>query len=160
MYYLCGHREIRPDLIEKELTRVRDDLEWIPMKRPSNRSLDRLFRRYTIVELAEMWYDSEPDIDYEHLTREQQYPLIRAYEERRIQFNNWIDIYGPGIWGTSQKEVDSLAKHYLKSIRNYPVKKKGRLFVGRDQQMMYIYWYGRDFAGLDLWWTLTRRDMR
>ena len=71
MYYMCGHREIRPDLIEKELTVVRANLEWRPMKQPSNRFLDRLFRHYTIVEHAEMWYDSEPDIDYEHLTRKQ-----------------------------------------------------------------------------------------
>lgn len=80
--------------------------------------------------------------------------------ERRLTFNNWQDPYGEGIWGMSQKEVDKLAYDAFKSIQRFNVSKKDRLYISYKNDMIRIYFYGRDFNELDYWFIFKKRDRR
>lgn len=80
--------------------------------------------------------------------------------ERRLTFNIWQDLYGKGIWGMSQKEVDKLAYDTFKSIQRFNVSKKDRLYISYKDNEIRIYFYGRDFNELDYWFIFKKRDRR
>ena len=157
MYFMAGQRNIRKDLIAKELEKVREPVEWKVAKCPSNRFMDWLYRHYYVDEFAEMWYDDEPENITDEMSDSERYRVLRDNEERRMTFNNWIDLMGEGIWVMSQHEVDKKKKRLMKSLRGRPVKKKGRIYMGKGKNSYYIYWYGRDFEGLDMWWSMKKR---
>ncbi len=80
--------------------------------------------------------------------------------ERRLTFNNWQDPYGEGLWGMSQKQVDQMAYDTFKSIQKFTVSKKDRLYISYKNDMIRIYFYGRDFNKLDYWFIFKKRDRR
>src|SRR5574344_336194 len=80
--------------------------------------------------------------------------------ERRLTFNNWQDPYGEGIWCMSQKQVDQMAYDTFKSIQKFNVPKKDRLYISYKNDMIRIYFYGRDFNELDYFFIFKKRDSR
>lgn len=165
MYRYSGQRCIRKDLIEKELN--------IPgvqfhQQKLSNRFLDWLFRHYKTHEFTIHFYDDEPklrdDIDYDDPWWETSEGIeyvrskFREHEERRMTFNNWIDVFGEGIWSWTQKQVDQFAREHLEVVKDWPVKKKDRVYCGFKEDYIYIYCYGRDFLGDDLWFIMHKGD--
>ena len=82
----------------------------------------------------------------------------KDYESRRIEFNNWIEVYSDGIWGMSQKDVDKISREHLKSIKRCGVSYNGRLYIAEKEDSIFIYFYGRDFALVDYWWIFKRND--
>lgn len=165
MFRYSGQRCVRKDLIEKEL-----DIPGVQFRQQklSNRFLDWLFRHYKTHEFTVHFYDDEPelrnDIRYDDPWWDTSEGIeyvrskFRENEDRRMTFNNWIDPFGEGIWGWSQKQVDKFAKEHLKSVRDWPVSKKDRVYYGFKDDYIYIYCYGRDFLGNDLWFILHKGD--
>lgn len=165
MYRYSGQRCIRQDLITKEL-----DIHGIHFyqQKLSNRFLNWLFRHYKTHEFTIHFYDSEPklrdDIKFDDPWWESsegieyEYSQFRNHEEHRMVFNNWIDVFGEGIWGWTQKEVDRFARENLNAVRDWPVKKKGRIYCGIKDDFIFIYCYGRDFLGEDLWFIMHKGD--
>lgn len=82
----------------------------------------------------------------------------KDYESRRIEFNNWIEVYSDGIWGMSQKDVDKISREHLKSIKRCGVSYNGRLYIAEKEDSIFIYYYGRDFALVDYWWIFKRKE--
>jgi hypothetical protein len=80
--------------------------------------------------------------------------------EGRLTFNNWQDPCGEGIWGMSQKQVDKIVYNIFKSIQKFNVSKKDRLYISYKNDMIRIYFYGRDFNELDYWFIFKKRDRR
>ena len=80
--------------------------------------------------------------------------------ERRLNFNNWQDPFGKGIWGMSQERVDKLARDTFKSIQKFNVSKKDRLYISYKDDEIRIYSYGRDFNESDYWFIFKKRDRR
>lgn len=168
MFRYSGQRCIRKDLIEKELTGGRNCEVSFKEQKLSNRFVDWLFRHYKTHEFTIHFYDDEPslrgDLEYDDPWWETSEGIAYAWqkfrenEERRMTFNNWIDVYGEGIWGLSQRQVDKYAKGVMKSVRNWPVKKKERIYCGVDGDWLLLYCYGRDFGGIDYWWVMHRGD--
>ena len=79
---------------------------------------------------------------------------------RRIEFNNWIDVIGSGIWGMSQHSVDKIARDTLLDVKKLEVKKKGRLFISTNKDDIRIYFYGRDLWKVDYWFIFTKKDKK
>ena len=171
MFYMQGQRCIRPDLIAKELDEGRLGVKFHPQTL-SRRFISWLFRHYDIVEYVTHFYDDEPhDIDEmlgfpgedvhwwdSAAGRAAAYPIFRAYEEYRMTFCNWVDVINPGGWVDTQAEANKLSRVAMEGIRNWPVPKKGRVFAAeRDNGTFYLYAYGRDFLGEDLWFMAKRR---
>lgn len=155
-----GQINIREDLIEKELQRgMRKGTEFHKIKL-SNRFVDWIFRKFYTVEFCINFYDREPDWNenYEDEDAMPTYEEYRAFEEQRMAQLSWQDPFGEGIWGWSQKTVDSYSKKMLKGIKDYNIKKKDRLYCGTDKDYFYVYWYGRDCYGIDYWWIMKRRS--
>ena len=155
---------VRQDLIDEELNRIPN--RTFKKLKLSNRFIDWLFRHYYTVEMLEKFYDSEPDLpsEWENDNNCWENPdflkvwrqLKEEYEPKRLEFNNWFDPYGEGIWNMSQNRVDELSKKALYVVRSKPVKKDGRLWIAYEDDYIFIYWYGRDFMEIDYWWVMKR----
>lgn len=165
MYRYSGQRCVRKDLIEKELSQIQG--AHFKEQKLSKRFIDCLFRHYRTAEFSIHFYDSEPDLrddidvddpwwespEGDEYLRQR----FRENEERRMTFNNWVDLYTEGNWGLSQLAVDNDAREAIKSVRNWPVKKKGRIYCGTNEKYLMLYCYGRDFKGVDYWLAMRRR---
>lgn len=76
-----------------------------------------------------------------------------------MTFNNRIDVFGEGVWGLdTKKTVNRFARKHLEAVRNWPVRKKGRVYCGSKEDYIYIYCYGRDFLGYDLCFIMHEGD--
>ena len=84
----------------------------------------------------------------------------RDYEPKRIEFNNWIDVFGEGIWGMSQHKVDEAARDTFTEIKKSGVSLKDRLYFAEKDNMIVIYFYGRDFMYTDYWMIFMKRKNR
>lgn len=88
--------------------------------------------------------------------------IYEQYEECRLTFNNWIDVYGEGIWGQTQDLVDSNTKLELKDIQKWK-NLSDRVYCiealdpsGKKHISLYIY--GRDIHARDYVFSFVRRD--
>lgn len=167
---------IRYDLIEKAL----NGRKYHKLKL-SNKFIDNIKNHYECSEMCEFFYDSEPELsDIEHdmywaykhgdESMESKYTKeklkyahdkvvlrYKVHEEKRIEFNNWIEPYFKGCWGLSQKRVDRIAIDTLKEIQKINVSRKDRLYINKDKDFIRIYFYGRDFMGKDYWFIFERK---
>lgn len=87
--------------------------------------------------------------------------MYEDYEETRLKFNNWIEPYFRGNWGSTQKDVNNYGREILKGLQNFPNGIKDRLYIGEkedDNEYIVIYFYARDTDKLDYWFTFKRRD--
>lgn len=150
---------MREDLIAEELLRQEERYHAsFSQKKLSNRFLDWLFRRYETWEASIHFYDSEPNIP-DDATQSEIFDLFRKHEERRMTFNNWIDVIGEGIWGMSQRDADRQSRELLLDFRSSPIKKKGRVYCMNTGDAVFIYCYGRDFCGSDYWFAFKKKGL-
>lgn len=84
----------------------------------------------------------------------------REYEPKRIEFNNWIEVFGEGIWHMSQHRVDEAARYILEEIKKSNVSLKDRLYFSKKDNMIVMYFYGRDFMYTDYWIVFMKRKNR
>lgn len=162
-----GGREmrcIREDLIQKELGRDINEGFTYGYKKLSNKFIDWLFRHYYTVEMCENFYDSSPNsdnINWDNLEDRKKYKeLEREYEQTRLEFCNWQDPWGDGIWNMTQENVDAFSRLYLKYLKKSSISLKGRLFFAQKDDEIRIYWYGRDFDYLDIWWIFKEKGKK
>lgn len=164
---------IRKDLIEGELSN--NYIDKFRTLKLSNRFMDNLFNKYYCHELCINWYDSEPDIDenlfdeyfeyaYEDGHNKQAFIEVKRQiedyrnSEDRLTHNTWQDPYCRGIWGMSQKQVDSMSRRILKyEIKRSEVSSRDRLYIGKKDNQIRIYWYGRDVVYCDYWFIFLRK---
>ena len=143
---------LRKDLINKEL---KDDIKRgfeFHYKKLSNKFLDWLFRHYYIQEFCENYYDSEFH----------SYPVDTLdYKNARIEFCNWQEPHFKGNWGMSQATVDRTSKRTLRYIKKYfPTSIKERLYYAQKDDVILIYFYGRDLWDIDYWFIFKRKDKK
>lgn len=176
---------IRQDLIAEELSS--NDGKLFHKFHLSNRVIDNLRNKYYCHEMCEKWYYSEPDfddelydmyMDYKYPNGNHMFPdgtysqeelkaaylkvkqMYINYEPRRIEFNNWIEVFGEGIWGMSQQYVDGEAIDTLKELQRINVKHDGRFYWYKDKNEIHIYFYGRDFMDKDYWFIFKRKGAK
>ena len=149
----------------------------------SKREINKLLNHYYCHEFTEHFYDSEPEVDnelnkkdykYEFLdcsdcTKEELEDLKNAHKEvckiydeyyhseRRISFCNWIEVWGYGIWGMSQRQVDQVVHERLRDILKLNFSKKDRLYYAKNDEYFMIYFYGRDLIEEDYWFIMKKR---
>ena len=83
---------------------------------------------------------------YEKVTQ-----MYEAYEERRMNFNNWQELYEEGNWDMSQNYVDRFARSVLNRVRKSAYSKAGRIYYAEDKQegLISIYICLRDIKSAD-----------
>ena len=177
MYYLSWQKNVDKDLINAELNRCRDLRGCKKDKKVklSNRFISWLFNKYELVEFTIHFYDSEPEFDYDEnddgwnykppsYTNMEWYKLWRDHEYKRIRFCNFTDVFGPGIWGISDKDNKELVINNLKFFRSLPDSKADRVYVydsyKDNNEFINIYCYGRDIDGTDLWLVMKKKPMK
>jgi len=159
--------EMNQRLIAKEETRFNHIDKLIPLLDPSCpvKNIEELFENYHIQETTQHWYDSSPnecDTCNKHYSKCNKCQLWKEWEgsEKQLSLNNWIDVYGPGIWGMSQEESDEQARDIL----NKAISKEEnmeRLFfcvpqIINKKEYFDIFYYNRDREHSD-WWFVFRR---
>lgn len=82
------------------------------------------------------------------------------YKPRKLEVNNWVEVYIDGNWGMSQKTVDRIARNHLESTKKCSVGYNGRLFIAEKDDIIFIYYYGRDFAEIDYWWIFKKKPTK
>lgn len=82
------------------------------------------------------------------------------YAPRKLEVNNWVEVYIDGNWGMSQKTVDRIARNHLESTKRCSVGYNGRLFIAEKDDIIFIYYYGRDFAEIDYWWIFRKKPTK
>lgn len=82
------------------------------------------------------------------------------YAPRKLEVNNWVEVYIDGNWGMSQKTVDRIARNHLESTKRCWVGYNGRLFIAEKDDIIFIYYYGRDFAEIDYWWIFRKKPTK
>ena len=142
---------LRKDLIDKELEFDRDKGFKFQYQKLSNKFTDWLFRHYYIQELCENYYDHEFN----------EYPIGSLdYENARIEFCNWQEPHFKGNWGATQEQVDDMGQCLLKEEirKNFPCPIKDRLYYAKKDDVVLIYFYGRDLWMIDYWFIFKKRN--
>lgn len=85
--------------------------------------------------------------------------MYEAYEERRMNFNNWQELYEKGNWGMTQNYVDKFAGSVLNRVRNSAYSKAGRIYYTEDRQegLMTIYVCLRDIKSVDYFFDFRKK---
>ena len=82
------------------------------------------------------------------------------YAPRKLEVNNWVEVYIDGNWGMSQKTVDRIARNHLENTKRCSVGYNGRLFIAEKDDLIFIYYYGRDFSEIDYWWIFKKKPTK
>ena len=84
--------------------------------------------------------------------------MRKDYESRRIEFCNWQEVNFKGNWGMTQNTVDENAKRTLRYIKKcFPTSIKERLYYAQKDDLILIYFYGRDLWDIDYWFIFKKK---
>lgn len=154
------------ELIEKEMKQQ----EEIKYKNTTiTKSLiDKCLNDYNRCAYSVLFYDSEPDIDYEEWKKLQETEegklkyeqMVKEYEPKRKSFNNWVDPYDEGIWGFTNNYVKELARNLLNKLKKDTYQDK-RFYLIENRDCIKLYYYGRDNeCQCDYWFTFWNEENR
>lgn len=121
-----------------------------------------MFDSAKLCEMLENFYDSEPDIKDEDSSwyfntdegQKAYKKLCDEYEPQRLEYNNWIEVYGEGVWFMSQREVDAAAKDKLSYIMHHITDADGEprfyeyIYTHKHRTYTRYIYFGRDMQDL------------
>ena len=143
-------------LIELEMKRL--DVKYAEELELTYDYIYWLFKEYWVEEYANLFYDSSPKEcndctidgcdgceiwDKWHLS------------EKQLSFNNWVDVWGRGIWDESQQSVDNRVKQIFLNILD-DEDLEYRLWIFERDGKKWIYYYDRDRFS-DYWFIFRRK---
>ena len=158
-YGINAKKDIRKDLISGACRMDGDeafDKIYHKLKLKSN-FIDWLFRHYYTHEFAIHYFDADQKPVFDADGRLETY-TDTTWDER-IASNNWIDVFGAGMWDMNRSQVDKLAKMYMDDFRKYG-HLKGRCWIGNRNDFLHIYLYGRDIHEFDMHFIMLPRNKR
>ena len=118
-------RDIDKELLVKEICRVTDE-EAVELELSYDYIID-LFKHWHIKEYTDHFYDDD-----------------RYNRKEQLYHNNWIDVWGRGIWGESQERINQRVLSIFISILEEDNDKEYRLWTFDMNGYRYIYYYNRD----------------
>lgn len=131
----------------------------IPIK-----TFDELIKKYDIFEFTEHWYDGPPRECYEcnHNKDCDKCVYIKEWEGsyEQLTSNNWIDVYGPGMWGSTQDDANRMVKEIFETEILKDKEFEKRLFWYQppaDRSIFYLFYLNRDRKQSDYWFVFKRR---
>jgi hypothetical protein len=147
------------ELIEKEKDRFGYHMEL----KPISFSPFKILNHYHIFEFTTQWYDSDAP-ECRTCNRE---CLISEYceawenwrsSEKRLSFNNWVDVIGQGVWGMSQKECDEKVREIFEREIYKDGSWRERLFYWQpeDPDQINLFYYNRDRGHYDYWFIFVK----
>lgn len=93
--------------------------------------------------------------------------------EKRMQFNNWVDAFGPGLWYDTVEEADYFAfncmltaakrkEYFYANVKlRSTYTNEGRWHIFIFEKAIMLYWFGRDlnhYESHDCWWIYNPKD--
>lgn len=161
--------ELDLKLIEKEKHRfdnkfIKRDLfpiETCPM------TYQDVLQKYDLYEHTEHWYDSGVDRYEEGECKncENDCQKCKKYQtwdksEAQLSFNNWIDVWGPGIWGMTQRECNNMVRELFENTILKDPECNERLFWYQplEKEYFHIFYYNRDKKYKDWWFVFKMRE--
>jgi len=155
--------ELDYKLIKKEEKRVKTKL--IPISKCSINGMDDLFFKYKLLEFTIHFYDSSPRDKKCDTCKDgfcDKCSIWTKYynSEEQLSFNNWIDVFGPGIWGMNQKQSNEMAKEYFKEITSDNEFLTRTFYYYPKENELHIFYYNRDRGSIgkcDYWFVFKRK---
>lgn len=158
-------RDLDKKLIEKEKHRFdtkefkRDlfPLESCPI------AYEALFTKYDLHEFTEHWYDGDPPqcrLCNNYICEDCNARKQWMGSEEQLSFNNWIDVWGPGIWDMNQSECNRMVKDIFRNEIYKDTEMKDRLFWYQPptQEYFHMFYYNRDRKNKDYYFIFKMRE--
>ena len=150
MFNNCLYKQkIIPELIKEECQVLKNYSEI----KLTSKFISWLFNQYEVFQYTVNFYDAEPS---EEEKQQPDFDWEQFENTKRMVFNNWVDIFGSGIWDMTQKEVDQSARSVLKEFRKSG-HLKGRCWMAKSNKMLHLFCYGRDIHKYDLHFIMVPR---
>ena len=149
--------EMDKKLIAKEEKRFDHIEKLVPLLDSSNpiKSIEDLFEQYEIQETTQHWYDSEPKDETGHSICEkcEMSSNPKCYKdcntwnkweksEQQLSFNNWIDVWGLGMWDATQDNANQMVKEIFETEILKDKEFEKRLFWYQppaDRNIFYLF---------------------
>ena len=122
--------------------------------------INDLFSKYNLLELSLHFYDASPEIcDNCKKIECSTCPTWEKYQgtEAQLSFNNYTDVYGPGIWKMDQKRSNEMAKSYLQNISKDEDFSIRTFYYEPNKDEFNIFYYNRDREFCDYWFVFKRK---
>lgn len=150
-------RDIDKQLILEEMDKAGRHIEL----KPIDFSPFKILNHYNIFECTMHWYDSDAkECDQCEMCAPPNYcDNCEIWEQwrnsdERLKFNTWIDVYGAGIWGMTQKQCDKFVRRIFEGCIYKDGMWRERLFYYKpehDPNFIYLFYYNRDRDHYDYW---------
>ena len=150
--------------IEEERFKIKlNPFSTIPIK-----YFEDLIKNYNIHEFTIHWYDGSSPKCYECLNHGEHFEYCKNCEIKKnwigsfeqLTYNNWIDVYGPGIWGASLEESNEQVKNIFNEEILLDDEFEKRIFWCYQKKYFDIYYLNRDRKSYDYWFMFTRAPGR
>lgn len=119
-----------------------------------------LFDNYEVREYSNLFYDNDPPEcrDCHRVDWCEKCDIEKEWHnsEEQLSFNNWIDVWGEGIWGNSQQSVDNRVKWIFLDML-YEEDMEYRLWTFDRDNEKWVYYYNRDRFS-DYWFIFRRKN--
>lgn len=149
-------RDWEKELIVKEISRV--SKQGATELELTYDYIVELFKHYDVEEFTDHFYDQDCpnyECDKECCEDCEIYNTYRGSKEQ-LSYNNWVDVWAPGIWGWSQETANILAREYLDDILD-DEDIEYRLWTFDQDDKRWIYYYNRDRVS-DNWFLFRRKE--
>ena len=133
------------ELIQKQALELKKVFhEYTTFTNPQE--LKQLFTNYNAYEISQHWYDEDPPECHKCTDKECTFCTVyKSYYAagKNKTYNNWIDVWGPGIWDYTQKEANRFARKQIQELQQEEDIME-RIFFFWEKNDFCIYYYGRD----------------
>lgn len=150
-------KDIRDNYIQHEMESDTDISEF----KLTKRFISWLFNHYYCWEYSVNFYDEIEASVYDYDTMTYTGEIRPRTWDERICFNNWVDLFGEGIWGMNQRQVDQYAKQLMNDFRKAGHINDSRCWIGNlkweELEFVHVYLYGRDIHTFDLHFIMRKR---
>lgn len=152
-------RDMDYRLIESEMKR--HNVEYIEEMELTYNYIMELFKHYDVHEYTSHFYDGMPDQCDE--CEKDSCDSCNVYKdycgtEDQLSRETWVDVWGAGIWGESQRSVNNRVKAILLDILYNDDDKMDRLWINKENNYVNLFYYNRDRHS-DNWFVFKGREL-
>lgn len=156
------------ELINKLLKKEKEEKNINNLKQIilSQHDINEIFKNYNCIKYYEDFYDSDPPecdtcnkyINCGNCDIYKEWKYGSKLEER-LSYNNWVDIFGPGLWDETQKSINEYVKNIFEKnfIDNNDNCDRQFYYIDEENHLCFI-WFRRDIPTCsDEYWFIFER---
>lgn len=129
--------------------------------KPVDFSIEHILREYHAYQVTCHWYDSmAPECDGCNNDDCGACDTWLAWDgsEEQLTHETWVDIWGVGIWGMTQKDMDKFALSLFREIFRARGHKERLYYVAPENGDICIFYYNRDQERYDYWFIFKKEE--